>query len=237
MFLVLVRVGAQEQQDPAAVERGTGEYRSNCAFCHGSQAAGTPQAPNLLRSLMVRQDRSGEVLVPFLKEGRPANGMPPFTSLSRQQLTDIIAFLKARSLASRVTEPQTALLAGDAKAGGAYFNGIGKCNTCHSPSGDLAGIGSRYQPIEMITAFLTPKPQPIAVTATLPSGESFSGTLTFLSEFVAEMSDTGGNHHSWPREMLKSLDVRDPLAAHKAQLSRYTDDDIHNVLAYLVSLK
>ncbi len=237
MALAMLRLGAQEQPDRAAVERGSGEYVSNCAFCHGNQGAGTPQAPSLLRSLMVRQDRSGEVLIPFLKEGRPATGMPSFTSLSQQQLTDIIALLKARSLATQVTQPQTALLVGDAKAGEAYFNGAGKCSTCHSPSADLAGIGTRYQPLQMITAFLTPKAQPIAVTATLSSGETFSGKLTFLNEFVVEMLDASGNHHSWPRDTLQSLDVRDPLAAHKAQLIRYTDDDIHNVLAYLVTLK
>jgi cytochrome c oxidase cbb3-type subunit III len=237
MVLAMFHLSGQEQADPASVERGNGEYTSNCAFCHGNQGAGTPQAPNLLRSLMVRQDRSGEVLIPFLKEGRPATGMPSFTSLSQSQLTDIISFLKARSLAAQVTEPQTALLVGDAKAGQAYFNGAGACKTCHSPSGDLASIGTRYQPLPMITAFLTPKAQPIAVTATLSSGETFSGKLTFLNEFVVEILDAAGNHHSWPRDALKSLDVRDPLAAHKAQLIRYTDDDIHNVLAYLVTLK
>ena len=237
MALAVAGLGAQEQPDAAAMERGKGEFTANCAFCHGNQATGTPQAPSLVRSLMVRQDKSGEVLVPFLKEGRPANGMPAFTSLSGQQLKDIVTFLKARAMASRAAVPQTALLVGDAQAGEAYFNGAGKCSSCHSPTGDLAHIGTKYQPLPLTMAFLTPKTQPVSVTVTLPSGATVSGTLTFMNEFAVELTDSSGEHHSWPRDTLKSVDVHDPLAAHKAQLIKYTDNDIHNLLEYLVTLK
>jgi hypothetical protein len=49
--------------------------------------------------------------------------------------------------------------------------------------------------------------------------------------------DDSGDYHTWPREHTKSVDVIDPLAAHKAMLPIYTDKDIHDLLAYLVTLQ
>ena len=164
--------------------------------------------------------------------------MPSFASLPPQQLSDIVAFLHARLLETRGKRlPETALLVGDAKAGEAYFNGAGKCSTCHSPTGDLAGIGAKSQPLALTTSFLTPPAKPIQVTVTLPSGETISGTLEYLDEFTVSMMDSSGMYRSWPRERVKSVNVVDPLAAHKQLLSMYTDKDIHNLLAYLVTLK
>ena len=224
--------------DKAAAERGQGTFSSSCSFCHGSQATGTEQAPNLLRSPLVFQDHHGDTLGPFLKQGRPTLGMPAFPTLSPEQVTDIAAFLHARIQAVRGTRlPETALLVGNAKAGEAYFNGAGKCSSCHSPTGDLAHIGSKDQPLALTTAFLTPPAKPLRVTVTLPSGEKVSGKLEYLDEFTVSLADNSGTYHTWPRDRTKSVDVSDPLAAHKAMLPVYTDKDIHDLLAYLVTLK
>src|SRR5437870_10741213 len=142
--------------DPAAVERGKGFYSANCSFCHGSQAQGTDQAPGLVRNTFLSQDRNGDVLGPIIKEGRPSKGMPAFSALPPETITDIIAFLRSRVLEARGVLPETALLMGDAKTGQAYFNGAGKCHTCHSPAGDLSGIGTKYRPLALTAAFLTP---------------------------------------------------------------------------------
>lgn len=224
--------------DKAAAERGKAAFSSGCSFCHGSQATGTEQAPNLLRSPLVFQDHGGDTLGPFLKQGRPTLGMPAFPTLSASQVTDISAFLHSRIQETRGTRlPETALLVGNAKAGEAYFNGAGKCSSCHSPSGDLAHIGSKDQPLALTTAFLTPPAKPVKVTVTLPSGEKFSGKLEYLDEFVVALSMDDGNYHTWPRDHTKSVEVADPLAAHRAMLPLYTDKDIHDLLAYLVTLK
>jgi cytochrome c oxidase cbb3-type subunit 3 len=222
--------------DPA--ERGEGTFSSGCSFCHGSQATGTEQAPNLLRSPLVFQDHGGDTLGPFLKQGRPTLGMPAFPSLQPEQVADIAAFLHARIQAVRGTRlPETALLVGDAKAGLAYFNGAGKCSTCHSPTGDLAHIGAKDQPLALTTAFLTPPAKPLHVTVVLQSGESVSGKLDYLDEFAVSLTDTAGAYHTWPCDRTRSVEVVDPLSAHKAMLPIYTDTDIHNLLAYLVTLK
>ena len=224
--------------DKAAAERGKGDFSSGCSFCHGSQATGTEQAPNLLRSPLVIEDHGGDTLGPFLKQGRPTLGMPAFPTLSPEQVSDIAAFLHSRIQEVRGTRlPETALLVGDAKAGQAYFNGAGKCSTCHSPTGDLAHIGSKDQPLALTTSFLTPPAKPLQVKVVLPSGQTVSGKLDYLDEFTVSLADDTGAYHTWPRDRTKSVDVIDPLAAHKAMLPIYTDKDIHDLLAYLVTLK
>ncbi len=224
--------------DKAAADRGQGIFSSSCSFCHGSQATGTEQAPNLLRSPLVFQDHGGNTLGPFLKQGRPTLGMPAFPSLGPQQVQDIAAFLHARIQQVRGKRlPETALLVGDPKAGLAYFNGAGKCSTCHSATGDLAHIGSKEQPLALTTLFLTPPAKPSEVTVVLPSGQTVKGKLEYLDEFTVSLVDTAGVYHTWPRDRTKSVDVVDPLAAHKAMLPIYTDKDIHDLLAYLVTLK
>jgi cytochrome c oxidase cbb3-type subunit 3 len=224
--------------DRAAAERGKGDFSSSCSFCHGSLATGTEQAPNLLRSPLVFQDHDGDTLGPFLKQGRPTLGMPAFPTLSPEQVADIAAFLHSRIQEVRGTRlPEAALLVGDAKAGEAYFNGAGKCSTCHSPTGDLAHIGSKDQPLVLTTAFLTPPAKPLHVNVVLPSGQTVSGKLEYLDEFVVSLVDDSGVYHTWPRDHTKSVNVIDALAAHKAMLPIYTDKDIHDLSAYLVTLK
>jgi cytochrome c oxidase cbb3-type subunit III len=224
--------------DKAAADRGQGIFSSSCSFCHGSKATGTEQAPNLLRSPLVFQDHGGDTLGPFLKQGRPTLGMPAFPSLEAQQVQDISAFLHTRIQEVRGTRmPETALLVGDPKAGLAYFNGTGKCSTCHSPTGDLAHVAAKSQPLALTTSFLTPPAKPIQVTVTLPSGETVKGKLEYLDEFTVALDDSAGTYHTWPRDHTKSIEVADPLAAHKALLTMYTDKQIHDLLAYLVTLK
>jgi cytochrome c oxidase cbb3-type subunit III len=224
--------------DKAAADRGQGIFSSSCSFCHGSQATGTEQAPNLLRSPLVFNDHNGEALGPFLKQGRPTLGMPAFPTLPTEQVQDISAFLHQRIQQVRGKRlPETALLVGDPKAGQAYFNGTGKCSSCHSATGDLAHIATKDQPLALTTSFLTPPAKPSEVTVVLPSGESVKGKLEYLDEFTVSLTDSAGNYHTWPRDHAKSVTVVDPLAAHKALLRTYSDKDIHDLLAYLVTLK
>jgi mono/diheme cytochrome c family protein len=224
--------------DPEAVARGQASFGASCGFCHGSKATGTEQAPNLLRSPLVTQDHDGDKLAPFLKEGRPSLGMPSFASLQPAQVSDLAAFLHNQLRTTRRNRlPESALLVGNAKAGEAYYSGAGKCNTCHSVKGDLAGIGGKLQPLALTTSFLTPPAQPIKVSATLPSGKTITGKLEYVDEFTISMTDTSSLYHTWPRKYLKNLSMMDPLAAHKKQLLSYTDENIHDLLAYLVTIK
>lgn len=222
-----------------AATRGQATFGASCSFCHGAKGNGTEQAPNLMRSPLLIKDHDGDVLVPFLAEGRPGLGMPSFASLQPAQRADIAAFLHYQQTQQvhRRRLPESAALVGDAAAGKAYFNGAGKCSTCHSVTGDLAGIGSKLQPLALTSSFLTPTPKPLKVTVTPLSGPAVTGILDYQDEFTVSMNDTAGTYHSWPRSHVKSVDVVDPLEVHRKMLPLYTDKNIHDLLSYLVTIK
>src|SRR5581483_6214036 len=136
---------AGAKEDPAAVERGAKLYATNCAGCHGATARGNVGAPDLIRSMIVLTDEKGILIAPVLRNGRPENGMPK-PNLTEPQIADIIAWLHVQTYAAghRTTYAFQDVVTGDPKKGETYFNGAGGCNGCHSVSGDLKGIASRY---------------------------------------------------------------------------------------------
>src|SRR5207248_1281966 len=101
----------------------------------------------LLRSPLVIDDENGNLIGPVVLGARQAQGMPKFT-MTQAQIADIAAFLHegVRAAAERGAYKVQNIVTGNPKLGEAYFNGAGKCNTCHSPAGDLKGIGAKYDP-------------------------------------------------------------------------------------------
>ena len=235
-----------------AVERGQKTFVAACGFCHGANAKGGETGPDLLRSVLVLDDENGEKIAPVILNGRPDKGMPKFP-MSPAQISDIAVFLhngiKAASLHG--VYPILDIVTGDPKAGQAYFNGAGKCNTCHSVSGDLKGIGSKYDPVNLQSKFLMPRGgggggletaaqgnAAITVRVTLSSGQSFQGKLRHLDDFNVALTDSNGEHHSFRREgQNPKVEIHDPLQTHLDLLMKYTDADMHNLTAYLVTLK
>ena len=129
-------------------------FGAQCGFCHGKDAAGGETGPDLTRAELVAQDSRGDKLAPVIRAGRPNAGMPAFTDLTQGDLNAIVAFLhtqmdKFAELGGgrRSVEPSD-LATGNAAAGRDYFNGTGKCASCHSATGDLAGIGKNYQGLD-----------------------------------------------------------------------------------------
>src|SRR5262249_9361904 len=134
-------------------------FVAQCGFCHGSNANGGETGPDLIRSVVALDDENGELIGPVIQKGRPEKGMPAFP-MSTAQIQDIASFLRARQQAAINTGTYTILnvVTGDAKRGEAYFNGAGKCNTCHSPSGDFAGLARKYEPVALQSRLLFPGP-------------------------------------------------------------------------------
>ena len=235
-------LGLGPAPDPVAAERGQKLYAPNCAFCHGEKGRGA-SGPSLVRSQLVLHDDKGEVIGSILVKGRPDKGMPPFPSLTDAERYDIAQFLhmQVELAANRGTYKRLDVVTGDAKKGETYFNGAGRCNTCHSASGDLAHVGSKYPADQLQTRFLWPASGGEGarrVTVTLPSGESFSGRVKHLDDFNISIYDSSGNYHSWSRQDDRvRVEVEDRLVGHRELLDLYTDADIHNLLAYLVTLK
>jgi cytochrome c oxidase cbb3-type subunit 3 len=234
----------------AAVERGQKLFVAQCGFCHGSRATGGESGPDLVRSVVALRDEQGELIGPIIRKGSADKKMPPF-NMTDAQIKDIASFLRERQQAAinRGAYPLQNLVTGDAKRGAAYFTGAGGCVKCHSVSGDLKGIGSRYTPATLLPRFLYPGPAragaevsaklpaPTMITVTPPNGEAISGTLEQLDDFTVAVRDGAGYYRSFARTDGLKLDLRDPLAAHEALLSKYTDADMHDVLTYLVTLK
>lgn len=241
---------AGAKEDPAAVARGNKAYLANCAGCHGVTAKGSPGAPDLVRSILVLDDEKGILIAPVLRQGRPEQGMPR-PNLTEAQISDIVAWLHAQTYAAghRVTYAFLDVVTGDAKRGEAYFNS--KCGSCHSVKGDLAGIGKKYEPFGLQGRWLQPRQgggrgstprvsagSAIKVKVTLPSGEVVSGTVDRIDDFNISLRDTAGEYRSFARNGDKpKVELTDPLQAHRDLLPHYTDADIHNVTAYLVTLK
>ena len=216
-------------------------FQQNCAFCHGRDAAGGETGPDLTRSKLVAQDVAGDKIAEVLRQGRPEKGMPPFT-FSATEVAELVAFIhEQRSQAklhngSRRGVDVADLQTGNVAAGKQYFNGAGGCAFCHSPTGDLAGIASRYEGLELEERMLYPGDAKSTVTVTLPSGKTLKGTLAYLDEFTVGLRDANGMYHSWPVNSVR-YSVASPVEAHVALFPKYTDADIHNLMAYLQTLR
>ena len=228
----------------AAADRGRAIFKQSCAICHGEDGTGG-RGPDLIRSSLVRHDKNGDLIGPVVTGGRPEKGMPPFP-FSEAQISDLLAFLNAQlelfDLHTRFGPypndiPAERLATGSVEAGKAYFNGPGKCNTCHSPTGDLAGIAKKYNPPDLEVRFLYPSTDnPTTAVVTDASGKKFEGTLLLNDGFHVAITDKDGWYHSWPAKSVK-VAVHDPLAPHAALLEKYTDADMHNLFTYLETLK
>lgn len=230
------------------VREGEVTFGSQCGFCHGKDAAGGETGPDLTRAEIVAQDSKGDKLAPVIRAGRPTAGMPAFPSLTPGELNAIVAFVhtqmdKFAELGGgrRSVEPAD-LATGNAAAGRAYFEGAGKCASCHSPTGDLAGIGKKYQGLNLLRRILYPTGQGPAAAAggraifTLASGQTVIAPAVADDDFSVTVLDPLGARQTYQRSAVK-VKVEDPLAAHFEQLGKYTDADMHNVYAYLETLK
>jgi mono/diheme cytochrome c family protein len=236
--------------DPAALARGKAIYSTNCQFCHGADTRGGDAGPSLLRSQLVQDDRSGELIATVLASGRPPV-MPKF-EFTREQVADIAAFLHSFDINSRDPariRPET-IVTGDAKAGEAFF--AKSCAACHSPAGDLKGIAAKFpDPRALQQWWLMPggdgrgrgapgaaNLKPVTATITTPDGQKYEGRLARIDEFAVSIVDADGTTRSFRRDReVPLVDVRDPLQQHRQLLRTYSDKDIHDVTAYLVTLR
>ena len=235
-------LGLGRQPDAEVAARGATIYAAACAFCHGPDARGAG-APSLLRSDIVLHDDKGELIAPVITGGRPEKGMPPIQGLTAEQISEVAEYLhllveRAANRGLYGTIFDNDILVGDAKAGEAYFNA--NCAACHSTVGDLAHVGSTYQQVALQNRWLWPSGGRGAgarrITVVLSSGERVAGTVRRLDDFDVAIVDASGLYRSWPRDRVR-VEAPDPLRGHRDLLAKYTDDDIHNVTAYLATLK
>ena len=238
------RRGLWNEYPAAQVERGRIQFQKTCGFCHAANANGASTGPNLMRSSVVRHDEKGNQIGPVIRNGFPDKGMPAF-QLSNDQIMDVVAFLRFRldesdrrsAARAGASYSLTKLLVGNAKAGKEFFNGAGKCSSCHSPTGDLKGIAGKYPPAELQARMLYLRSGRLpSATVTDASGKQYAGEVRLLSHYDIAIVDAAGWYRSWPLASVK-VKVDDRLAAHRQLLSVMTDNDMHNLFAYLETLK
>jgi cytochrome c oxidase cbb3-type subunit 3 len=233
--------------DPASIARGKQVFSVNCSFCHGSDGRGGEGGPNLLRSPMVLNDQKGEIIAAVVLNGRIEKGMPKF-NLPRDSITDIAAYLHSIKVSKMSNFTPRMVLVGDAAAGRAYFNGKGGCTRCHSVKKDLAGIGAMDPKTLQDRIFAGGETgllgaaaagaKPRKVTVTFPTGETVRGDLVSLDDFIVVVSDADGHRRSIRRDGdTPKVDVVNPRQPHLDMIRQWEDRDLHNVTAYLETLK
>lgn len=248
----------RSQSAPKAAPKttsGQSVFAANCAFCHGRDATGAASGPDLTDSALVGKDVNGNLIGPVVRSGRPEKGMPPF-ALAQADLEAVVIYIHDRKKTvdenpgRRRKVSVEDISTGNADAGKRYFEGDGGCTKCHSAAGDLNGVAGRYRGLALMQRMLyptsqnavapaegeKPKPNPAKVTVSLPSGQTVSGSLVHQDEFSIALRDASGWYRSWPVSSVK-FTVDDPVKAHAELLAKYSDADIHNLVAYLQTLK
>jgi cytochrome c oxidase cbb3-type subunit III len=239
--------------DPAIIARGNALYGIHCRSCHGADLRGGEQGgPNLLRSETALKDQAGELYLPVIQQGRQNPGLPPMPAipLSVDDVKAVSEYIHSvLATAQRQGGPPPAppvtlnILVGDASAGKAYFDS--RCGSCHSAAGDLKGIATRVaSPMQLQNLWVGgpggrgANATPVMATVTLPSGQKVEGRLGRVDDFLVILQFEDGTSRSFRREgNVPKVEIRDPRAAHRQLLPTYTDKDIHDVTAYLVTLK
>jgi cytochrome c oxidase cbb3-type subunit 3 len=246
------------------IARGKSLYEVNCRLCHGADLRGGDMGGvNLLRSDLVLRDQHGELILPVVHGGRANPGMPPMPPFPQLPDDDVKAIAEyihsvAATMRGQGNPPLGAepvvlnIVVGDAAAGKAYFER--NCASCHSTSGDLAGIASRYNdPVQLQNAWVAGaggggrggrggggrggRPQ-TTVTVTTAQGQRVQGRLDRIDDFIVVLTPADGVQRSFRRVGdVPRVEVNDPLEGHRKLLTAYTDKDIHDVTAYLVTVK
>jgi cytochrome c oxidase cbb3-type subunit 3 len=246
--------------DPAVIERGKGLYVATCSACHGVDLRGGPTGgPNLLRSQVVLNDQHGELILPIVHGSRAERGMPalplpdPDVVAVAEFIHSVVATSGRQGRPPESDAPPPNAIVGDARSGETYFKA--KCAQCHSPTGDLQGIGARIPEGKALqNAWVSgnsgsgrgrgaPPPgstdtKAVVATITLPTGEQVQGPLVRIDNFLVTVRQADGTLRTIRRDgATPKVELKDPLAGHQALLSVLTDKDMHDVTAYLAELK
>jgi mono/diheme cytochrome c family protein len=236
-----------------AIDRGLTAYNTTCGYCHGERGKGGKAGPDLIASIVTLHDEDGVQIANYLKG--PEHSKAAKIDASDTTMADIAAYLHSRVIyaSGRGNVRISEILVGDSKAGEQYFNGAGGCNKCHSPSGDLKGVGGKYDPAALQGRLVMPRtgrggfgrgpagpasPTAPFATVTLASGESIKGSPVRVTDFDVTLRLADGSTKTWAREHgVPAVVITDPLQAHIDIMTKLTDTDMHNLTAYLATLK
>jgi cytochrome c oxidase cbb3-type subunit 3 len=241
--------------DSKQIERGKSLYGIGCRGCHGADLRGGDMGgPNLLRSQVALADKEGEAIVPVIQGSRASSGMPAIP-MKREDALAVATYVRSvlETIGRQGTPPSigreaASIVVGDARAGQAYFDS--KCGGCHSAASDLKGIATRIpDPKTLQNTWVAggqrfrrgpgaDTARQTTATVTLESGERVEGLLVRIDDFLVTVALADGTARSFRRDGdVPKVEVHDPKQAHTDLLQVYTDKNMHDVTAYLVTLK
>jgi cytochrome c oxidase cbb3-type subunit III len=243
----------RKPEDPAQVARGKALYGINCTSCHGADLRGGDMGgPNLLRSQLALTDKEGENIVPIIEGSRQASGMPKIPVSHEDALAlaayvrSVMATIGRQGMPPGVGKEPPSIVVGDAKAGEAFF--AAHCAQCHSATGDLKDIATRISDPRMLQNTWVSggggrrgrgnTAAPVTATVKTASGETVEGRVVRIDDFLITLRLADNSVRSFTREGDNpKVEVKDPMKGHRDLLGVYTDQNIHDVTAYLVTLK
>jgi cytochrome c oxidase cbb3-type subunit 3 len=255
---------AQQQRppgDPTVIARGKALYGVHCTACHGPDLRGGDQGgPNLLRSEAILTDQKGENILPILRDGRRgAVGMMPAFQLPENDVIAIAEFLhsvmgqagRQGRPPERETPVELNVLVGDAAAGQAYFGRA--CSRCHSAA-DMRAVVSRVADVRDLQNLWVSggasgrgggrggeesgQGSRVRVTVAAPGAAPVAGRLVRIDDIIVTLIQDDGVRRTFRRDgPVPKVEIADPLEPHRRLVLELTDRDMHNVTAYLASLK
>jgi len=243
---------------PDVIARGKAVYGVNCTACHGADLRGGDQGgPSLLRSLAALSDQHGELIAPIVHGSRQDKGMPAFNLNDADSVAVAEYIHSVLAQVGRQARPPGSpdaeslnVLVGNATAGAAYFKTT--CAACHSVSGDLQGIAAKFDdPRNLQDTWVSGGGgggrggrggrgggRSSTVTVTLASGQQLEGALVHQDDFIVTLIQADGTHRSFTRNGgVPKVAVHDPNEAHKKLALTLDDKDMHDVTAYLATIK
>ena len=250
--------------DPVVIARGRALFGVHCTACHGADLRGGDQGgPNLLRSQIILTDQHGENIGPVIRDGRQGGvGTMPGFRLPDADILAIAEYIHSvLGQAGRQgrppgweTTPELNVVVGDAAAGQQYFQKV--CGRCHSPSGDLRGVAARVVDARALQDLWVSgglsgrggraggggrgeiEISRVQVTVTPPGSAPVTGRLVRIDDFVVAIVQEDGVRRTFRREgSVPKVEINDPLEPHRRLVLELTDRDMHDVTAYLATLK
>lgn len=247
------------------IARGKALYENNCSSCHATDLRGVPpKGHNILHSGVTMDDKQGELVTAEIKKHTPSITLNDSDSVAvAEYIHSMLARMGGQgSPPPLTTQPELNILVGDAKAGEAYF--AAHCTSCHSLTGDMKGIASKYSDAKALQNGFIGGTLPISggggrgpggggrgggggvgsqATVTLANGQVLQGRLVRRDDFLIILTLADGTRKSIPLDVpgpAPKVDVKDPSAAHKKMVLELDDPDnknMHDVTAFLWTLK
>jgi cytochrome c oxidase cbb3-type subunit 3 len=245
--------------DPVLIAHGKTLYDVDCQSCHAADLRGTTQGGiSLLRSQVVLSDQDGELIQPIIEGSRKSTGMPAINmsvadiKAVATYIHSVVATEKGQGAPPAPGVEAPSALVGDAAAGKVFF--AAKCASCHSVTGDLQGYGTKNPDAKAAqNRWISgggggrgragggggaPDARTVMVTVTLPSGESVQGALLLVDDFLVSLTQPDGTVRTFRRDGdVPKVEIKDPMQGHKTFLDTMKNKDMHDVTAYLESLK